>query len=221
MSAPTVHLDGVTVRLGTRFELDVPSLTIGPGITLVHGDNGSGKTTLLRLLATVTAPQRGRLTVAGRATDDPDALVAVRRTLGYLPQRDTVPSRMRVFDHVDVMAVMRELAPNARDRRAMVHRALTTVGLDDLVAERCGRLSGGQRRRVALAAALAGPSSLLVLDEPDVSLDDTQVAMLAAELTERARTTTIVVATHHASWSATLHPRHTVHLHQGRIVPPN
>jgi ABC-2 type transport system ATP-binding protein len=227
---PTVHLDGVVVRLAERFTLRVDSLTVGPGITVVQGANGSGKSTLLRLLATVATPDVGRITVAGRTIADAThgngrtdaaavdgALLATRRTLGYLPQHDTVPPRLRAFDHVDLVAVMRELGSDARSRRAMVHRALVAVGMDDLGSERCGRLSGGQRRRVALAAALAGRPTLLVLDEPDASLDAVQLGNLASELTERAHTTTIVVATHHAAWSSTLRPAQTVQLHEGQV----
>jgi len=227
MTAPTVHLDGVVVRLAERFTLTVDSLTVGPGITVVHGANGSGKSTLLRLLATVITPDAGRITVAGHTIADPAdrsdrpavdaALLATRRRLGYLPQHDSVPPRLRVFDHVDLVAVMRELGTDARSRRAMVHRALVAVDLDDLGAERCGRLSGGQRRRVALAAALAGGPTLLVLDEPDASLDADQIGRLTRELTERAGAATIVVATHHAAWSSTLHPAQTVHLHEGHV----
>lgn len=230
MTAPTVHLDGVVVRLGERFTLAVDSLTVGPGITVVQGANGSGKSTLLRLLATVVAPDAGRITVAGRtiadAADRADrsdrpavdaALLATRRRLGYLPQHDSVPPRLRVFDHVDLVAVMRELGTDARSRRAMVHRALVAVDMDDLGAERCGRLSGGQRRRVALAAALAGGPSLLVLDEPDASLDADQIGRLTRELTERAGAATIVVATHHAAWSTTLHPTQRIQLHEGHV----
>jgi ABC-type multidrug transport system ATPase subunit len=78
MTAPVVHLQGIGHRLAARFALDIPTLTIGPGITAVLGANGSGKTTLLRILATVIEP----------AGD----LVAVRRPRhhvpppGYLPQ---------------------------------------------------------------------------------------------------------------------------------------
>ena len=230
MTAPTVHLDGVVVRLAERFTLTVDSLTVGPGITVVHGANGSGKSTLLRLLATVITPDAGRITVAGQTIADPAdrsdradrptvnaALLSTRRRLGYLPQHDSVPPRLRVFDHVDLVAVMRELGTDARSRRAMVHRALVAVDLDDLGAERCGRLSGGQRRRVALAAALAGGPTLLVLDEPDASLDADQIGRLTRELTEHAGAATIVVATHHAAWSSTLHPAQTVHLHEGHV----
>ena len=219
VAAPVVHLDGVRVSLGDRFALEIDDLTIGPGITVVRGPNGSGKSTLLRLVATVLAPDRGRVTVGGRALDDPAALTAVRRHVGHLPQADSVPPRLRVFDHVDVVAVMRELDPDPRRRRALVHRALVTTGVDHLAHERCGRLSGGERRRVALAAALAGDAGLLVLDEPDAWLDDTHRSSLAETLRERARSAVVLLASHDAAWSATLPPGRTLTLDGGRLRP--
>lgn len=199
MTAPVLHLAGVTHRYSSRFELRVPALTIGPGITVVVGANGCGKTSLLRLLATVNAPASGTLAVGGEIISDSN-LAKVRRRLGYLPQDDSVPRRLSVFDHVDLVAVMRELAPNPRVRRGEVHRALREVGLNDLTHERCGRLSGGQRKRVALAAALAGQADLLVLDEPDAYLDDEQLARLSQTLRDRSSAATIVIATHDRRW---------------------
>jgi len=216
MSAPTVHLAGVQHSTSARFTLQVPALTIGPGVTAVLGLNGCGKTTLLRLLATVTAPEQGTLTVAGLPADDAN-LVAIRRRLGYLPQDDSVPRRLTVFDHVDLVAVMRELGGTARQRRGAVHRALREVQLDELAGERCGRLSGGQRRRVALAAALAGDAELLVLDEPDAHLDHEQMARLGSSLRVRAANATIVLATHDEAWAAIVADR-TIRLAAGRLV---
>ena len=199
MTAPVLHLAGVTHRYSPRFELRVPSLTLGPGITVVVGANGCGKTSLLRLLATVNAPASGTLAVGGELVSDSN-LAKVRRRLGYLPQDDSVPRRLTVFDHVDLVAVMRELAPNPRVRRGEVHRALREVGLSELASERCGRLSGGQRKRVALAAALAGQADLLVLDEPDAHLDDEQLARLSQTMRDRSSRATIVIATHDRRW---------------------
>lgn len=218
MTAPVVHLHDITHRASDRFTLHVPSLTVGPGVTTVLGLNGSGKTTLLRLLATVLAPTTGLITVAGQPASDA-ALPTVRRQLGYLPQDDSVPRRLTVFDHVDLVAVMRELHPDTRRRRALVHRALREVGLTDLCGERCGRLSGGQRRRVALAAALAGEASLLVLDEPDAHLDSEHLEQLTGSLRARAPHTTVVVATHDERWAATVADR-TIHMVDGRVVGP-
>ncbi len=218
MTAPVIHLDGITYRNSSRFELRVPSLAIGAGITVVLGANGGGKTTLLRLLSTVTAPTTGTLIVGGTPVRDQN-LAAVRRRLGYLPQDDSVPRRLSVFDHVDLIAVMREVGPSARVRRGDVHRALMDVDLVDLAHERCGRLSGGQRRRVALAAALTGRADLLVLDEPDAHLDDEHLARLARTLRDRAATSTIVVATHDRRWASEIADR-TVTLVDGQVDGP-
>lgn len=216
MTAPVVYVHGVQHRLAERFTLHVPSLTLSPGVTAVLGANGCGKTTLLRVLATVIAPQHGDVVVGGtRVTDE--ALAAVRRRLGYLPQDDSVPRRLAVFDHVDLVAVMREIDADTRRRRAAVHRALADVQLSQLAAERCGRLSGGQRRRVALAAALAGDAPYLVLDEPDAHLDNDQRAHLGASLRRRAADATIIIATHDHTWAATIADR-TITMHDGVIA---
>ncbi len=216
MTAPVVHLQAVHHRLSARFSLDLPALTIGPGVTAVLGANGSGKTTLLRILATVVAPQRGDVVIGGRVVDEA-GLTDVRRRLGYLPQDDSVTRRLAAFDHVDLVAVMREIGDDHRSRRAAVHRALAEVNLVELATERCSRLSGGQRRRVAVAAALVGDAPYLVLDEPDAHLDNDQRAHLTDVLRARAATATIVVATHDHPWAATIADR-TIHLADGRVV---
>ncbi len=216
MSAPVIHLDGVQHYLSTRFTLDIPALTIGPGLTAVLGRNGSGKTTLLRILATVVAPERGDLVVGGVRVDDA-TLTTVRRRLGYLPQEDSVPRRLAAFDHVDLVAVMREIGTDHRTRRAAVHRALTDVDLADFGGERCSRLSGGQRRRVAVAAALVGDAPYLVLDEPDAHLDNVQRAHLGAVLRVRAAQATVIVSTHDHVWAATIADR-TIELDDGRVM---
>jgi len=216
MTAPIVHLHGIQHRLAQRFTLHVPSLTLSPGVTAVLGANGCGKTTLLRVLATVIAPQHGDVVVGGtRVTDE--SLAVVRRRLGYLPQDDSVPRRLAVFDHVDLVAVMREIDPDTRRRRAAVHRALADVQLGTLAAERCGRLSGGQRRRVALAAALVGDAQYLVLDEPDAHLDNDQRIHLGEALRRRAAHATIIVATHDHTWAATIADR-TITMHGGLVA---
>ena len=209
------RVEGVDLRLGRRFDLSVPELTFGPGVTAVVGTNGSGKTTLLRLVATVLRPDAGTITVGGHDTTTPAGLLATRRLLGYVPQHDTVPARMTVFDHVDLVAVMREVARSTSARRRVVGRAIRAVGLADVAGERCGRLSGGQRRLVAIAAAFAGDPQLLVLDEPDANLDDDHREDLGRRL--RADAATVVLSTHDGQWAAAVADR-IVELRDGRVV---
>ena len=209
------RLDGVALRLGRRFDLAIPELTLGPGVTAIVGTNGSGKTTLLRLVATVLRPDTGTITVSGNDTSTADGLVGTRRLLGYLPQHDTVPSRLTVFDHVDLVAVMREVAHSTAARRRAVGRAIRAVGLADVATERCGRLSGGQRRLVAIAAALAGEPELLVFDEPDAHLDDDHRENLGRQLREHSAT--VVLSTHDRHWASDIAER-IVELRDGRVV---
>jgi ABC-2 type transport system ATP-binding protein len=212
--ALTITLDGVRHRLG-RFELDVPALSIGRGVTAVVGRNGSGKTTLLRALATVLRPDSGRIVVAGLDTATEPGMLATRRRLGYLPQDDSVPLRLRAFDHVDLVAVMRELGPTVTARRRFVVRALGVVGMLDHAGDRAEALSGGQRRRVALAAAIAGDPEVLVLDEPDAHLDDEQRRAVADHL--RSLAATVVVTTHDRAWAAATADR-VIEMDAGRVV---
>ena len=208
------RVEGVDLRLGRRFDLSVPELTFGPGVTAVVGTNGSGKTTLLRLVATVLRPDAGTITVGGHDTTTPAGLLATRRLLGYVPQHDTVPAADDRF---------RPCRPRRRHARGgeldvgaprVVGRAIRAVGLADVAGERCGRLSGGQRRLVAIAAAFAGDPQLLVLDEPDANLDDDHREDLGRRL--RADAATVVLSTHDGQWAAAVADR-IVELRDGRV----
>lgn len=145
-------------------------------------------------------------------------LVAVRRRLGYLPQdlpRCRRPLRSTTSTWWPSCA---SWAPGTRGRRAVVHRVgRQEVQLTDLTGERCGRLSGGQRRRVALAAALVGDAELLVLDEPDAHLDHEQRQRLTDSLRGRAGGATIVVATHDEQWARSVADR-AIRLADGNLI---
>ena len=141
MSGVVCALRDVSLRRSERFTLRVPSLVIGPGLTVVRGANASGKSTLLQVLATALRHHHGTVTIGGRevapaqarpsAADDA-AVGAIRAGLGYLPQGDTTATRTRVFDHVDVLAVARDIAASTRSRQAQVAGALAAVGMAGL-----------------------------------------------------------------------------------------
>jgi ABC-2 type transport system ATP-binding protein len=216
MTAPTIAISGIEHRFGSTRALGPISTTIGPGLTAIFGPNGSGKSTLLRLLATVAPRQSGHVVVGGLDPADPESRIALRRRLGYLPQEGGLPPRMRVADYLDYVGVLKEIEP-ARLRHRWAHWAMTRLELTDLAGRRIASLSGGVKRRVALAQALLGGPTLLLLDEPDAHLDPDQRLAINRLLRELAATTTIVVASHHPDELGPVADRR-LHLRDGQLV---
>ncbi|MDQ3790090.1 MAG: ATP-binding cassette domain-containing protein, partial [Actinomycetota bacterium] len=177
-----VNLEAVAKSYGVRPLLDGVSLGIGAGDRIgVVGLNGGGKTTLLDVLAGIEPPDSGRVS-RGRSLRQ---AVVTQRT--ELPAGTTV--RNAVLDPLGITAE-HEWAADPRARSILGGLGITAFGLDSPVAD----MSGGERRRVALAAALVQELDLLILDEPTNHLDVEGVRWLADHLL--ARGTALVVVTH-------------------------
>ena len=170
MTAPIASLRDLVVTYGTRRALDGIDLDLRPGVTGLLGPNGAGKTTLLRVLATVEAPSGGSVEVLGHGTDRAASRTQVRRHLGYLPQEPGFHRGFSVFEFIDYVAILKEQV-DRRARHDEVRRVIRLVGLEDRAHTRIRKLSGGMRRRVALAQALLGDPDVVILDEPTAGLD--------------------------------------------------
>ncbi|GIG70915.1 ribosomal protection-like ABC-F family protein [Phytomonospora endophytica] len=208
-----LSLSVVTRRYGDTLVLDQVTLAVKPGEKVgVVGDNGSGKSTLLRLMAGRETPDNGTVTVSA-----PGGVGHLAQTLG-LPETATVGDavdlaladvrelrrRLREAEqHLDTPADLAAYAElqsafdavdgyNADTRVDIALHGLGQGGLDR--DRRLGTLSGGQRRRLALAATLAANPELLLLDEPTNGLDDKAVAWLEEHLGRHRGT--VVAVTH-------------------------
>ncbi|GAA3855313.1 ABC-F family ATP-binding cassette domain-containing protein [Saccharothrix violaceirubra] len=180
--ANLVNLESVSKSFGVRPLLDGVSLGVGEGDRIgVVGLNGGGKTTLLEVLAGVAEPDEGRV------SRNRGLRMAVVTQRTELPEGSTV--RNAVIDPLG-FAADHEWAADARVRSILDGLGVTGFGLDAPVAT----MSGGERRRVALAAALVQELDLVVLDEPTNHLDVEGVRWLADHLL--ARRTALVVVTH-------------------------
>jgi ABC-type Mn2+/Zn2+ transport system ATPase subunit len=213
---PAVRLVDVTTGYGQRVALANVSLSIRAGSLLaVIGPNGAGKSTLLKTIAGLLRPFSGTVEVLG----GPPGREA--RRIAYVPQAEVVDWGFPVtvgdvvmMGRVPLIGVGR--SPAAEDRTA-VRDALETVGMSDAVNRQIGALSGGQRRRVFLARAIAARPDLYLLDEPVTGVDATTQEDLMDVLEAEARTGRTVVATTH-DLACAAHRFHQAAFVNGRIV---
>ena len=164
--------------------------------------NGAGKSTLIKTVLGLVKPMRGELRIFGRSIDE------ARGEVAYMPQIDEVDWAFPVsVTDVVLMGRYRGMRPFSRwsrtDRR-LAAEALERMGLGGFGGRQVGRLSGGQRRRVLMARAIARGARLLLLDEPFAGLDAAVQHDLLAILDELAKEgASILVATHDLSCVAT------------------
>jgi len=201
-----VTVERVVKRFGSTRALNGVSVEAGSGITGLLGPNGAGKTTLLRILATVMAPTAGEVAILGRNPASPRDRLEIRRRLGYMPQEPGFHRNFTAFEFVDYVAILKEMT-NRRARHAEVKRVMHSVGLRDVEDRRIKALSGGMRRRVALAQALLGAPELLILDEPTAGLDPKQRLRFRETMSHLGEDRSILLSTHQTEDVAALCPR--------------
>jgi manganese/iron transport system ATP-binding protein len=197
-----VWLSDVSAGYGERVALEHVTVTVEAGSLLaVVGPNGAGKSTLLKLMAGLARPWTGRIEVLGQ----PAGREATR--VAYVPQAELVDWAFPVtVEDVVTMGRFPRLGPvrrpGADDRRAVLG-ALEQVGMAHHLRTQIGRLSGGQRRRVFLARALAAEPDVFLLDEPVTGIDATTQELLMDLLEAQAdRGKTVVATTHDLACAA-------------------
>ncbi|MBX7434292.1 ABC-F family ATP-binding cassette domain-containing protein [Mycobacterium sp. Y57] len=197
--ANLVNLERATVGYGTRTLLDGVSLGIEEGDAIgVVGRNGDGKTTLLRILTGAQEPDSGRVTHTSGLS------------VGYLRQADDF-ERGSTVRGVITGGHPDHIWAAEPTTRTVVENLLSGVDLDSEVAA----LSGGERRRVALAEVLLGGHDVLILDEPTNHLDVEVIGWLAAHLTSRPARALVVVS--HDRWFLDAICTATWEVHDGTV----
>lgn len=185
----------------------------GSGIVGLIGSNGAGKTTTLRMLTTFLAPTRGSVCIAG--FDTVHSSLQARRQLGYLPESTAIYPDARVGEFLAFRARIKNVP--RRTRVAEIDRCLHACGIVNLRHRIIGRLSNGQRRRVALADTLLNDPTVLILDEPTAGLDPLQVRQFRGLVAELAAEHTVLLSTHVLAEAQAICGRVLV-MSQGRIV---
>ncbi|HSI81364.1 MAG TPA: ABC transporter ATP-binding protein [Solirubrobacterales bacterium] len=159
---PAIEVRDLRVRRGGNLVLGGISLDVPRGVvTGLLGPSGSGKTTLMRSVVGVQIVEAGALTVLG----EPAGAPALRRRVGYVTQAPSVYADLTVRENLSYFARVADV-PQRR-----IGEVVANVGLGPQEGQVVGTLSGGERGRASLAAALLADPEVLVLDEPTVGLD--------------------------------------------------
>jgi ABC-2 type transport system ATP-binding protein len=161
-----IVFDNVSKFYGEILGVNRVNLEIPAGITSLVGPNGAGKTTLMNLMTGLLRPTRGKLTVLGIPTDQPDRLF---RKVGYCSQFDSFPRGLTGREFINSFLLVSGFTK--AKAAELTHRALERVELLPAADRKVGAYSKGMRQRVRLAQSIAHQPSVLILDEPLNGLD--------------------------------------------------
>jgi phospholipid/cholesterol/gamma-HCH transport system ATP-binding protein len=195
---PIIELRDICKRFGNLVVLDGVNLRVEKGKCLiVIGASGSGKSVLLKHIVGLLQPDRGEVWFNGQRIDNMNEreFQAVREHFGFLFQMGALFDSMTVSQNV-AFPLVEHTKKTADEIDHIVHHKLAMVGLPDIGAKRPAELSGGQRKRVALARAIALDPEVILYDEPTTGLDPIRsdiINELIIKLQQELHVTSIVV----------------------------
>lgn len=188
-----INVQNLTKLYGDRRAIDGISFSIDEGeIVGFLGPNGAGKTTTLRILTCYMPATSGSASIGGMDvfTDS----MAVRRIVGYLPESTPLDMQSRVREYLNFRGKIRGMVRPARE--AAIKRVSDLCWLGDFINRPIHQLSKGMKQRVGLADALLHDPKVLVLDEPTIGLDPTQIRETRNLIRELARRHTVLLSSH-------------------------
>lgn len=216
-----IRLDDVWFAIGDREVLKGVTLHVARGDTkVVLGASGSGKSVLLKLILGLFRPDRGTIAIDGRDITrmTEKELYAIRQRIAMVFQGGALFDSLTVRENVAYRLRERgNLSEEAIDRRVI--ESLSFVDLADTLEKMPGELSGGMRKRLAIARAIAGDPQVILFDEPTAGLDPMNahnINQLILRLRKKEGVTSIVVT--HDLASAVVVADRIAMLHDGRII---
>ncbi len=189
-----LQIENISKRYGDTVVFDKFNCTLNPGeVNVLFGASGSGKTTLLRLIMGLEEADDGSL----------DSFEQLR--LSAVFQEDRLCNNLSTFSNVKLV-----VDPSVSSEQ--IKNALIAVGLGDAIRKPARELSGGMRRRVALARALLATYDLLILDEPFKGLDETMKQQVIAYTKQATKGKTVILVTHDMDEAHLMQAKHVINL---------
>lgn len=188
-----IEVSALTKSYGAIEALRGVSFNIAPReIVGLVGPNGAGKTTILKILTGYLQPDEGVVLINGLNVLEHTR--EVQAQIGYLPETAPLYPELTVQSYLRFMADLRQI-PEA-EQPELLSAAIYATGLQDHLTRPIGQLSRGYRQRVGLAQAIMHRPQILILDEPTVGLDPTQIVEIRQLIRSLAEHTTILFSTH-------------------------
>ena len=200
-----LHINSISKSYGTNHALKDFTADFEPGIYALLGPNGSGKTTLMNIITDNLKADSGTITFEDSDVPAEDVLkmgAQFRKKLGYMPQYPGMYANFTVNRFMWYIATLKNIAADLPNKKrsdyitAQIQSLLEAVELDDVSNRRIGSLSGGMKQRLALAQAILGDPSILILDEPTAGLDPKQRIAIRNYISKIAFDKIVIIATH-------------------------
>ena len=189
-----IVIKNLSKNYGRKAALKNVSVTIHSGMYGLLGRNGAGKTSLMRILATLSVPSGGEVSMNGISIKETGK---IREIIGYLPQNFSFYRNMSVYDAMDYLGLLSNLPDKIRKERIV--SLLERVNLKENMRTKIKALSGGMRQRLGIAQALLHDPQILIVDEPTAGLDPEERIRFRNLLSEFAEDRIVILSTHISS----------------------
>lgn len=191
-----ITTDNLVKIYNTRHVVDGVSISVEQGSVVgLLGPNGAGKTTTFYMIVGIEKPDAGTVMLDGKDISAMPVYQRARAGIGYLPQEASIFSKMTVEDNI--MAILETTDLNASEREAKMNALLDEFRLNHVRKSEGKALSGGERRRVEIARALATDPAFILLDEPFAGIDPIAVADIQGMIAHLAQRGIGVLITDH------------------------
>lgn len=189
-----IVINNLSKNYGKKSALKNVSVTIHSGMYGLLGRNGAGKTSLMRILATLSVPSSGEISMNGIPIKE---TTKIREIVGYLPQDFSFYRNMSVYGAMDYLGLLSNIPDKVRKER--ISALLEQVNLKENVRTKVKALSGGMKRRLGIAQALLYNPQILIVDEPTAGLDPEERIRFRNLLSEFAEDRIVILSTHISS----------------------
>lgn len=187
-----LSLTQVTKTLGHKEIIHPLNYEFNTGVYGLLGPNGAGKTTLIHMIAAASEPTSGVISFAGKKITDHN--LAYYKTLGFLPQQDAIYPAMKAYDYIHYFALLKGI--KEQEIKPLIFHLAQVFNLRNELNKKCGKFSGGMKRRLGLMQAMLNNPRILILDEPTSGLDPMERIRLRNLISELAANRTIIISTH-------------------------